>query len=174
MSDYLQSVKKNFAQYKALGEKAMSQVSDDQLSWQPNEESNSIAVIVKHLSGNMISRWTDFLSSDGEKKWRKRDEEFENDLYSREEILRAWNEGWVCFFTTLDSLQPADLSKSIFIRGEAHTVMEAINRQLAHYSYHVGQLVYIAKMLQNEKWKSLSIPRNKSAQFNAEKFNAAK
>ena len=173
MNDYLKSVKKQFAQYKELGEKAMSQVSDEQLAWQPNEESNSISVIVKHLSGNMLSRWTDFLSADGEKEWRNRDEEFENDLSTREEILLTWNKGWICFFKALDSLQTTDLGKIIFIRGEAHTVTEAINRQLAHYSYHVGQLVYIAKMMQNEKWKSLSIPRNKSAQYNAEKLNTA-
>jgi hypothetical protein len=174
MNDYLTSVKKQFFNYKQLGEKAMAQVSDEQLFWQPNEESNSIATIVKHLSGNMISRWTDFLTTDGEKEWRNRDEEFENDLHSRTEILQAWNNGWACFFSALDSLQPDDLSKIIFIRAEAHTLMEAINRQLTHYPYHIGQIIYIAKMLQNENWKSLSIPRNQSAKFNAEKFNSSK
>jgi len=167
---YLTSVKKEFLRYKSLGDKAMAQVPDEALHWQYNEESNSIATTVKHIWGNMLSRWTNFLTEDGEKEWRQRDQEFEEDKATRAEVLARWEEGWACLFTALDSLREEDLSRTVYIRAEGHTVMEAINRQLAHYPYHVGQIVYLARMQAGDKWTSLSIARNKSNEFNREKF----
>jgi hypothetical protein len=169
-TSYLESVKKQFLYYKMLGEKAMEQLEPEQLFVAVNEDTNSIAVIVKHLSGNMLSRWTDFLTTDGEKETRNRDAEFENDLQTKEEVLTAWNTGWDCFLTALESLQPEQLSEIIYIRNEGHTVIEAINRQLAHYPYHIGQIVFYAKQLKNSDWDSLSIPKNKSNSYNADKF----
>lgn len=167
---YLESVKKQFLYYKMLGEKAIDQLEPTQLFVSFNDDTNSIATIVKHISGNMLSRWTDFLTSDGEKEWRKRDAEFENDLQSKEEVLELWNKGWNCLENALQSLKPEQLSDIIYIRNEGHTVIEAINRQLAHYPYHVGQIVFYAKQLKNSSWNSLSIPKNKSGNYNAEKF----
>lgn len=169
-ASYLESVKKQFLYYKMLGEKAIDQLEPHQLFVSVNEDTNSIATIIKHISGNMLSRWTDFLTSDGEKEWRNRDAEFENDLQSKDEVLVVWNKGWDCFLDTLNSLKPEQLSEIIYIRNEGHTVIEAINRQLAHYPYHVGQIVFYAKQLKNGEWDSLSIPRNKSGNYNAEKF----
>jgi hypothetical protein len=170
-NDYLESIRKQFEYYKMLGDKTFAQISeDDKLFWQYNEDSNSIATIVKHLWGNMLSRWTDFLTSDGEKPWRDRDAEFENDIKTREELLTKWNEGWTCLFTAINALQPEDLGKIIYIRNQGHTVMEAINRQLAHYPYHVGQIVFQGKMLATNGWTSLSIPKGGSQNFNADKF----
>lgn len=171
---FLSTARKVFEQYKQLGEKTFEQLPEEKLFYQYNAESNSIAVIVKHLHGNMLSRWTDFLISDGEKEWRKRDEEFENTTQSREELLRTWNEGWSCLFAALNPLTENDLTKTVYIRNEAHTVEDAIIRQLAHYPYHVGQIVYIGKMIADANWKSLSIPKNKSAEFNSEKFSNPK
>lgn len=167
---YLESVKKQFLYYKMLGEKAMNQLEPEQLFTAINEDTNSIATIVKHISGNMLSRWTDFLTSDGEKEWRNRDSEFENDLQSKEEVFELWNKGWKCLENALESLKPEQLSDIIYIRNEGHTVIEAINRQLAHYPYHVGQIVFYAKQLKKSSWESLSIPKNKSGNYNAEKF----
>ncbi|MFI5161038.1 MAG: DUF1572 domain-containing protein [Sphingobacteriales bacterium] len=172
--DYLESVIKQFEYYKLLGEKAMEQLPAEKLFWQYNEESNSIATIVKHLSGNMLSRWTDLLTTDGEKEWRNRDAEFENDTNSQEELLAIWNQGWACLLNTLSELSGDDLQTIIYIRNQGHTVMEAINRQLAHYPYHIGQIVYVAKMLSDGNWKSLSIPKGNSHSFNAEKFATPK
>lgn len=169
-TSYLESVKKQFLYYKMLGEKAMVQLEPEQLFVSVNEETNSIAVIVKHLSGNMLSRWTDFLTTDGEKETRNRDAEFENNLQTKEEVLASWNAGWNCFLGALDSLQPEQLSEIIYIRNEGHTVIEAINRQLAHYPYHIGQIVFCAKQLKKDDWNSLSIPKNKSNSYNADKF----
>jgi hypothetical protein len=163
--DYLESVEKQFAQYKALGEKAMAQVPEEKLYWQYNPQTNSIAVIVKHLSGNMLSRFTDFLTSDGEKEWRDRDGEFENESFSGAALFSIWNTGWDRLFQTLHTLSGEDLSKSIFIRSEEHTVMEAINRQLTHYASHIGQIIYICKMIADNQWKTLSIPKNRSKEF---------
>lgn len=132
-NDYLTDVKRRFEDYKMLGEKTFAQVPDEKLFWKFNEESNSIATIVKHLWGNMLSRWTNFLNTDGEKESRNRDAEFENDMTTRGELIEKWNEGWGCLFDALSSLTPADLQKEIYIRNQGHTVMEAINRQLAHY-----------------------------------------
>ncbi|MEC4003835.1 DUF1572 family protein [Flavobacterium sp. SUN052] len=167
---YLESVKKQFLYYKMLGEKAMQQLQPEQLFVSFNDDTNSIATIVQHLSGNMLSRWTDFLSSDGEKEWRNRDAEFEPILDSREVLLKSWNAGWNCFFDALNSLSPEQLSTVIYIRNEGHTVVEAINRQLAHYPYHIGQIVFYAKMLKHEEWNNLSIPKNKSDSYNNDKF----
>lgn len=170
---YLPSVIKQFEYYKQLGEKTFAQTPEDKLFWQYNENSNSMATIVKHLSGNMLSRWTDFLTSDGEKEWRNRDAEFENNINSKEELLNKWNEGWDVFLNTLKSLNENDLNKTVYIRNQGHSVMEAINRQLAHYPYHVGQIVFIGKMCSKE-WNSLSIPKGASQQFNSEKFGKPK
>jgi hypothetical protein len=167
--NFLSSVKKQFEYYKMLGEKTFAQLPEDRLFWQYNADSNSIATIVKHLWGNMLSRWTDFLTTDGEKEWRNRETEFDNDIATKEELLAKWNAGWTCFFAALDSLTPEDLQRIIYIRNEKHTVLEAINRQLAHYPYHVGQIVFIGKMTCGEQWASLSIPRGNSDAYNAEK-----
>ena len=172
--DYLLSVSKQFEYYKMLGDKTISQLSEDQLFWQYNSESNSVAIIVKHLWGNMLSRWTDFLTSDGEKEWRKRDAEFENDIKTKDELLNKWNEGWKCLFDAINPLHEEDLEKIIYIRNQGHTVVEAINRQLAHYSYHVGQIVFQGKMIAGENWTSLSIPKGDSKKFNENKFSKPK
>ena len=173
-NDYLESVKKQFLYYKTIGEKAIDQLEPEQLFISVNEDTNSTAVIVKHLSGNMVSRWTDFLTTDGEKEWRNRDGEFEETITTKEELLNVWNKGWDCFFNTINALTPDQLSTIIYIRNEGHTVMEAINRQLAHYPYHVGQIVFCAKMLKQTEWDSLSIPKNKSNSYNADKFSKEK
>ena len=173
-SIYLESVKKQMLYYKTIAEKAMEQLEVEQLFISVNENTNSIATIVRHMSGNMLSRWTDFLTTDGEKKWRKRDEEFENTIQTREELLNIWNEGWNCFFSAINDLQPDDLSRIIYIRNEGQTALDAINRQLAHYPYHIGQIVFYAKMLKKEEWNSLSIPKNKSKDYNADKFSKDK
>jgi hypothetical protein len=173
-NNYLESVKKQFLYYKTLGEKAMEQLQPEELFISANEDTNSIAVIVKHLSGNMLSRWTDFLTSDGEKQWRNRDDEFENTIETKEELLQLWNKGWDCLFNAINPLSDEQLSIIIYIRNEGHTVIEAINRQLAHYPYHIGQIVFYAKMLKQTEWNSLSIPKNKSGNYNAEKFSKEK
>lgn len=167
---YLESVRKQFLYYKTLGEKAMKQLEPEQLFVMTNEDTNSIATIVKHLAGNMLSRWTDFLTTDGEKEWRNRDSEFENDLQTPEQVWALWEQGWACFLAALDSLSAAQLGEIIYIRNEGHTVMEAINRQLAHYPYHIGQMVFYAKQLKATPWDSLSIPRHASQSYNADKF----
>lgn len=170
-TDYLNSIRKQFAYYKQLGDKTFEQLKEEDFFWQFNAESNSIAVIVKHLWGNMLSRWTDIFTTDGEKEWRQRDTEFENDLENREAVISKWNEGWNRLFETLNGLKEDDLKTIIYIRNEGHTVLEALNRQLAHYPYHVGQIVFLGKMMRNENWKSLSIPRNRSDDYNREKFS---
>jgi hypothetical protein len=174
MKHYFSSCIKQFEYYKELGEKTFAQLPDDKLFLNPSAKSNSIATIVKHMHGNMLSRWTDFLTSDGEKEWRKRDEEFENDIATREQLITKWNEGWSCLFDALNPLTEADLDKEIFIRNMGHSVTEAINRQLAHYSYHVGQIVFIGKMFADESWTSLSIPKGGSKEYNNEKFSKPK
>ena len=168
---YIESVKKQMFYYKTICEKAMEQLEENQLFYSTNEDTNSIATIIQHLSGNMISRWTDFLSTDGEKEWRNRDSEFETNITTREDLIETWNNGWNCFFTTINSLQSNDLEKTIYIRKEGQTVIDAINRQLAHYPYHIGQIVFIAKMIKQNPWTSLSIAKNKSNLYNADKFS---
>ena len=171
---YIESAKKEFEYYKLLAEKTFGQLTDDQLFNQFNGESNSIATIVKHLCGNMLSRWTDFLTTDGEKEWRKRDEEFENDICTREELLQKWQVGWSCLFKALDSISDDDLSRVIYIRNQGHTILEAINRQLSHYPYHIGQIVFIGKMLSDKNWNSLSIPKGGSKEYNQDKISKPK
>ena len=142
---YLDSVIKRFNEYRSLGEKTFEQLKDDEFFIQPNDDSNSISIIVQHLHGNMLSRWTNFLTEDGEKSWRLRDEEFEEHNYDRKQLLDKWNEGWKVFLDTLQSIRVNDLEKTIHIRNQPLTVIDAINRQLAHYSYHVGQIVYLGR-----------------------------
>jgi len=167
---FLETAEKQFLYYKQLGEKAMAQLETEQLFQSWHEDTNSIGVIVKHLWGNMLSRWTDVLNSDGEKPWRERDAEFVNDISTREELMDKWEEGWQCLLSALRAFTAEDLERIIYIRNEGHTVMEAIIRQLAHYPYHVGQMVYAAKMIKETPWDSLSIPRNASADYNGGKF----
>lgn len=163
---YRDSVIKRFLTYKTLAEKTFGQLSEAQLNWQPPGNPNSIYVIIKHVSGNMQSRFTDFLTSDGEKPGRDRDKEFAEGTASREEILALWEKGWEVLLNTLQSLTDEDLAQIVTIRSEPHTVIDAINRQLAHYPYHVGQIVYLGKMMLQENWQSLSIPVGQSQQFN--------
>ncbi len=165
-ASYLEDSLLLFKFYKQLAEKAMQQVSDQQLMTVLDPEMNSIAVIVKHMAGNMRSRWTDFLTADGEKPDRNRDSEFTTPPESRESLMNLWEEGWKTMFSALEPLSDADLSRTVTIRGEAHSVMQAINRQIAHYAYHCGQIVFLAKHFQSAGWKSLSVPRGKSEEFN--------
>lgn len=171
---FLESAIKLFQYYKKLGEGAIAQLNDEEVLRKPNEASNSIALIVHHLSGNMLSRWTDFLNSDGEKSWRNREAEFEQAYPEKSSMLVAWEAGWSCLFTTLHALKPEDLSRIIYIRNEGQSVLEAIQRQLAHYSSHVGQILYQAKAIRGNNFKSLSIPKGGSDNFNKEKFNQEK
>ncbi|MGF6924955.1 hypothetical protein QFZ48_000455 [Chitinophaga sp. W2I13] len=168
-SIYLQSVLKRLEIHRELGLKTMLRLNKAQLNWQPEGEPNSIAMIIKHLHGNMLSRWTDFLTTDGEKPGRNRDGEFEESDLSPEQILQLWDEGWNCMLLAIRSLQETDLDRTVFIRNEPHIVIDAINRQLAHVPYHVGQIVYIGKMILKSNWESLSIPKGGSAAFNKEK-----
>jgi hypothetical protein len=169
-SDFLSGAIKQFEFYKMLGDKAMSQIPDEALFWQYNEQSNSIAIIVSHLSGNMISRWTDFLTTDGEKEWRDRDAEFEPIIQNKNELLAQWEKGWSCFLGALTALTDDDMDRIVYIRHVGHTVTEAISRQLAHYPYHIGQIVFISKMISGDQWQSLSIPRGNSKKYNENKF----
>jgi uncharacterized damage-inducible protein DinB len=163
---YIEDSLSLFRYYKKLAEGAMEQVSDEQLFAALDEEMNSIAIIVKHMAGNMRSRWTDFLTSDGEKPDRSRDTEFVAPPSTRKDLMQVWNDGWERVFHALEPLSNKDLEREVFIRGEAHSVMQAINRQIAHYAYHCGQIVFLAKHLKGNSWKTLSVPRNKSAEFN--------
>jgi len=165
-TSYLEDSLAVFRYYKKLGDDAMAQVPDEQLYMVLDPEMNSIAVVVKHMAGNMRSRWVDFLTTDGEKPDRNRDSEFVEPPATREELMRLWEHGWDCVFRALGPLSEADMGRTVRIRGEAHSVMQAISRQIAHYSYHVGQIVVLAKHFQSERWKSLSVPRNRSAEFN--------
>lgn len=162
---YLENTIGVFNNYRALAEKSFAQLSDDkQYQYVPDAESNSIAIIIKHIAGNMISRWTDFLTTDGEKATRNRDAEFIKGQESKEALIAFWNNGWKVFMDTLHSLIEEDLLKMVTIRGEDLTVAQALNRQTAHYAYHVGQIVFLAKHIKNTDWNSLSIPKNKSAE----------
>jgi len=165
-TSYIQDSLTIFRYYKKLAERAMAQVTDDQLFATLDAESNSIAIMVKHMAGNMRSRWTDFLASDGEKPSRDRDAEFSDPPTTRATLLELWEDGWGRVLGTLEALSDADLARAITIRGEAHSVMQAINRQVAHYSYHCGQIVFLAKHFCAERWQVLSIPRGKSSDFN--------
>lgn len=163
--EYLKIIQARFKSVKDLGDKTIDQLSDDDIHWVLNEASNSIAIIVKHLNGNMTSRWTDFLTSDGEKANRHREEEFEDTISSKQELKSTWENGWTILFKSLSGLEEQDLLKIVYIRGESHTVLDAIERQLAHYSYHIGQIVFIGKQLKGPNWESLSIPKGKSEEY---------
>src|SRR5262249_46718974 len=165
-TSYLEDSLSLFRYYKKLAEGAMEQVTDDQLFQVLDEEMNSIAIVVKHMAGNMRSRWTDFLTTDGEKPNRNRDSEFVDPPGTREALMELWEDGWNRVFLALGPLSEQDVTRTVTIRGEAHSVMQAIGRQLAHYAYHCGQIVLLAKHFQHDKWRSLSVPRAKSADFN--------
>jgi hypothetical protein len=166
-TSYIKDATDVFKHYKRLAERSMEQAPDEALVAVLDGESNSIAVIVKHMAGNMRSRWTDFLTTDGEKADRNRDTEFETPPQTRAEILVMWEGGWKCLFDALEPLTDADMNRTVKIRSEAHSVMQAINRQVAHYSYHVGQIVFLAKHFAGGKWKAVTVPRGKSADFTA-------
>lgn len=165
-TSYLEDSISLFRHYKKLAEGAIEQVPDEELFTRLDDEMNSIAIIVKHMAGNMRSRWTDFLTSDGEKPDRNRDNEFIAPPETRAELIKMWNRGWDAVFSALEPLSEADMERTVLIRNEPHSVMQAINRQIAHYAYHVGQIVFLAKHFKSEAWKSLTVPRNKSAEFN--------
>ena len=165
---------KLFRYYKSLGERTIDQLNKEEIHLEPAKDTNSISIIVKHLQGNMLSRWTNFLTEDGEKEWRERDAEFEDTITSKEDLMKKWNEGWGCLLGALEQLKQEDLIKTVYIRNEGHQVEDAIYRQLAHYSYHIGQMVYLGKLIKGEDWKSLSIPKGKSKEYNQEKFSQSK
>ena len=163
--DFLETAIRRLKYYKDLGDKSFNQLQEVDFYFQPNAASNSIAIIIQHLHGNMLSRWTNFLTEDGEKEWRQRDAEFEVRSLSRNELIDLWEKGWSCFLDTLGSLRKKDLKKTVYIRKEALTVIDAVNRQLAHYPYHIGQIVFIARMIKNESWQNLSIPKGGSKAY---------
>jgi hypothetical protein len=171
---FIDSAIKLFGYYKKLGEGAIDQLSDADVLSKPNEASNSIALIVHHMSGNMLSRWTDFLTTDGEKTWRNREAEFEEGYADKKAMLEAWEKGWAGLFKALETLKPEDLATIVYIRNEGQTVMEAIQRQLAHYPHHVGQIIYQAKVLKGSDFRSLSIPKGGSSTYNQAKFSEEK
>jgi Protein of unknown function (DUF1572) len=172
VQNYFEDALKAFRAYKKLAEKAIAQLQDEEFFVTLDEESNSVAVIMKHMAGNMLSRWTDFLTSDGEKSNRNRDMEFVIEPQTtKDEVVAYWERGWKCVFDALEPLRPEDLGKVVLIRGEEHTVVQAINRQLMHYAYHIGQIVFLAKHYRSAEWNSLSIPRNRSAEFNQSMAN---
>jgi len=170
----LSSTIKLLEYYKQLADKSFAQLEDQALFWQYNDESNSIAIIVNHICGNMLSRWTDFLSSDGEKEWRNRDQEFEQNIKTRDQLLQQWEDAWKVFFDALRQINAENIDQEIYIRNKAHTIHEAIQRQLAHYASHIGQIIYIAKMASAQKWTSLSIPKGASKEFNKKAFETPK
>ena len=168
VQNYFDDAIKSFRAYKKLAEKAIGQLSDEEFFVTLDEESNSVAVIMKHMAGNMFSRWIDFLTSDGEKPNRNRDMEFVIEPQTtKDQVIDYWERGWKCVYEALEPLRPEDFEKKVTIRGEEHTIVQAINRQMTHYAYHVGQIVFLAKHFRSAEWKSLSIPRNRSAEFNA-------
>ncbi|MEO6611756.1 MAG: DUF1572 family protein [Chitinophagaceae bacterium] len=165
--DFLTTAIRRLKYYKDLGDKTFEQLTDPDFHYQPNAESNSIAIIIQHMAGNMLSRWTNFLEEDGEKEWRQRDDEFEIHSWSKQQLLEQWGKGWACFFAALEPLKKKDLKKIIHIRKEPLTVIDAINRQLAHYPYHIGQIIYIGRIIKDKSWKNLSIPKGDSTQYNS-------
>ena len=169
--NYLESAHFEFRRYKSLGDRTFAQLGEKDILWKYTGSDNNISQIVKHLSGNMLSRWTNFLTEDGEKDWRDRDMEFKKPFTTKKEMIAAWEKGWQCLFEALASINETNFETPIRIRGQEHTIIEAINRQLAHYANHVGQIVLLGKMIQGEKWVSLSIPKGKSQIYNTEMFN---
>lgn len=165
-TEFLTTAIRRLKYYKDLGDKTFAQLADADFHYQPTKESNSIAIIIQHLTGNMLSRWTNFLTEDGEKEWRQRDDEFAWHAYSKVELIELWEQGWACLFDTLESLEKKDLKKTVTIRQEPLTVVDAINRQLAHYPYHVGQIVFLAKFIKDGDWKNLSIAKGASQAYN--------
>lgn len=168
--NFIESARFEFHRYQTLGEGTFVQLDDTDIHWRYRKTDNSIGIIVKHMVGNMRSRWTNFLKEDGEKVWRNREKEFEDGYASKKEMLIAWHEGWACLYQALDAINSENFDTPIRIRAEQHTLVEAVHRQLAHYSNHVGQIVFVGKMIKGEEWKSLSIPKGGSAAFNKEKF----
>lgn len=164
--EYLSTSLRRLKYYKELGDKTFEQLNEWDFHYQPNEESNSIAIIIQHMAGNMLSRWTNFLTEDGEKEWRRRDEEFEIKQYNKQQLIELWEAGWNCFFNTLASLKKKELKKTVHIRNEPLTVIDAVNRQLAHYPYHIGQIIFLAKIIKNKNWQNLSIPKGGSQAYN--------
>lgn len=164
--EYLSTAIRRLKYYKELGDKTFSQLNDWDFQYQPNDDSNSIAIIIQHLAGNMLSRWTNFLTEDGEKEWRHRDDEFEIHQYTKQQLVELWEKGWTCFLDALNSLKKKDLKKTVHIRQEPLLVIDAINRQLAHYPYHIGQIIHIAKTIKGKNWNNLSIPKGASQQYN--------
>lgn len=164
--EYLATAIKRMKYYKDLGEKTFEQLEEKDFHFQPSSESNSIAVIVQHMTGNMLSRWTNFLTEDGEKEWRDRDDEFAMHQFSKQQIIDLWNKGWNCFLQAVESLTENDLLKTVSIRQEQLSVIDAINRQMAHYPYHIGQIVFIGRLIKNTEWKNLSIPKGQSQVYN--------
>lgn len=164
--EFIGSAIKRLKYYKELGDKTFTQLNDWDFHYQPNHESNSIAIIIQHMAGNMQSRWTNFLTEDGEKEWRQRDDEFEIHNYSKHQLVEGWEKGWACCLDALESLKKKDLKKTVTIRQEPLTVIDAINRQLAHYPYHVGQIIHIAKTIKGKNWNNLSIPKGNSVAYN--------
>ncbi|NRB60505.1 MAG: DUF1572 family protein [Winogradskyella sp.] len=173
-NSYLDSVIKQFEYYKSLGDKTIHLLNIDELKKEFSNDSNSISIIVKHMAGNMLSRWTNFLTEDGEKEWRHRDEEFIESFETKEELLEYWQKGWDCLFNALQPLHSNQLEDIIYIRNQGHTITEGINRQMMHYAYHVGQITFIGKLIKGERWQSLSIPKGKSSEYNSDKFNQVK
>lgn len=165
--EFIDTAIRRLKYYKDLGDKTFEQLSDADFHYRPNEESNSIAIIIQHMAGNMLSRWTNFLTEDGEKEWRQRDDEFEIHDYNKLQLLNLWEKGWLCFLTAIEPLTKKELKQTIYIRKEPLLVIDAINRQLAHYPYHVGQIVFLGKMIQGHNWKNLSIPKGDSQVYNS-------
>ena len=163
---FIETTKTQFEYYKSLGEKAMEQLSEGGINKRLSLEGNSISMIVNHLQSNMRSRWTDFLTTDGEKPWRNRDAEFDYVEWSKEELNGQWQLGWKCLFDAIAQINASNFDQLIYIRSKGHTITEALLRQLSHYAYHVGQIVFIAKQLRQEKWSSLSIPKGQSEAYN--------
>ncbi|NAY93200.1 DUF1572 domain-containing protein [Muricauda sp. JGD-17] len=172
--NYLSNIQFEFQRYKTLGDKTFEQLSERDICWQYQESDNSIAIIVKHLVGNMLSRWTNFLTEDGEKTWREREMEFEGPYSSKAEMLSEWEKGWQCLFDALEEVNTSNFDAKIKIRDEEHTIIEALNRQLAHYASHVGQIVFLGKMIRGKEWISLSIPKGGSEAFNKKMFGKDK
>lgn len=174
MNNYITSIIKQFDYYKTAGDKTLQQLSFEEMNWQSHDNSNSVSIIVKHMVGNMLSRWTNFLIEDGEKDWRQREQEFEATYTNKDQLITDWEKGWQCVYDAIKPLTNKDLERIVYIRNESHTVADAIFRQLGHYSYHIGQIAYIGVIIKNNDWQSLSIPKGQSVQFNSEKFSKPK
>lgn len=168
--NFLKSVAYEFQRYKSMGDRTFAQLTEEEIDWQFKESDNSVSIIVKHLWGNMLSRWTNFLTEDGEKTWRNREAEFEGTFTSKKEMLAAWEEGWNCLFDALKNINSSNFDTKVKIRNQNHNIVEAINRQLAHYASHVGQIVFLGKMIKGDNWVSLSIPKGGTDAFNKKMF----